>query len=216
MKKFLSVVFLLPLLLLPSACARPYDYTKHLSEVRSDVFRAETEAFVLTLSCLTREHPYASDTVVCPLTRLMEAVIVSKDKSVTEYTLRIDGTDWGGETSYRTVEDDCYYSESTDVFPENSVSIHVEWAGGAVDVAATSVKNEHTMSAEEALEIAVGQEEELIARNTANGEFCGEFRVRLLRRDANYYYVGIVTKEGVLSLLLGAESGEVLARRENG
>ena len=51
---------------------------------------------------------------------------------------------------------------------------------------------------------------------TQNGKFNGEFRVRLLKRDKTYYYVGIVGKDGgELSLLLDAESGALLARREN-
>lgn len=44
----------------------------------------------------------------------------------------------------------------------------------------------------------------------------GEFHVRLLRRDANYYYVGIVDGKGhTISLLLDSETGETLARRES-
>jgi len=40
--------------------------------------------------------------------------------------------------------------------------------------------------------------------------------VRLLRRNTNYYYVGIVDTDGkTISLLLNSETGEVLARREN-
>lgn len=38
--------------------------------------------------------------------------------------------------------------------------------------------------------------------------------MRLLRRDKNYYYVGITDCTGkTISLLLNAETGEVLARR---
>ena len=51
---------------------------------------------------------------------------------------------------------------------------------------------------------------------TKNNEFYGEFYIRLLRRDKNFYYVGIIGKsETTVSLLIDAESGEVLARRES-
>ena len=57
-------------------------------------------------------------------------------------------------------------------------------------------------------------EKETIANMTQNGAFGGEFYVRLLRRDKNYYYVGIIDTSGkTVSLLLDGESGEVLARR---
>ena len=72
------------------------------------------------------------------------------------------------------------------------------------------------MSAEEALEIAISHEEATVSSLTKDGVFQGELRVRLLRRDVNYYYVGIVAPNGkTVSLLIGAESGEVLARRES-
>ena len=215
MKKHAFAVILLPLFLLLAACGGSYDYTKHLSEVKRDVFFAETEAFTLTLSCIEREHPYASDGICCPLTRLMEAVLVPKEKEEAAYSVFLEGDAWGGEMSRRSVEDDWFYAESVHSFPEKQVSIRLERDGEIVEISATSVKNEHTMSAEEALEIAVGHEKEAIGRLTEGGVFQGEFRVRLLRRNVNYYYVGIVSKSGAtISLLLGAESGEVLARRE--
>ncbi len=216
MKKTAFVLILLPLLMLFGACGRTYDYTAHLSEVRRDIFRAETEAFTLTLSCIEREHPYASDGVTCPISRSMEVVLVPADRGDASYRVFLAGdAAWGGEMSKRNIEDDWYYSESIEVFPETSVSLSVERNGETTEISATSVKNEDTMSAEEALKIAVEHEKEAIKRMTADGAFQGEFRVRLLRREVNYYYVGIVSKDGkTISLLLGAESGEVLARRE--
>lgn len=215
MKKIL-IAFLLPLTLLAAAsCGGGYDYSAHLSEVKRDIFRAETEGFVLTLSCVEREHSYASDGIRCPLSRLMEAVLVPKDGAEADYAVFIEGLSWGGEMSKRTVESDWFFSESTESFPEKSVSLRLEKDGESSTVLATSVKNEGTMSAEEALKIAVAHEKDAVKRLTEGGVFQGEFRVRLLRRDVNYYYVGIVSKKGeTISLLLGAESGEVLARRE--
>lgn len=215
MKKFILALLPIPFLLLPAACAKNYDYSKHLSEVRSDVFCAETDAFTLTLSCVSREHPYAADTVTCPMTKFLEVVLVPAHSTDTEYTVSLPGKDWGGEMSYRSMQDDRYYSESVEEFPVAEVTVCIEYEGQTQEIVATSVKNDHTMSVDDALEIAVEHEKELIARHTADGAFRGEFRVRLLRRDANYYYVGIVTGEGTVSLLLGGESGEVLARRES-
>lgn len=216
MKKFRFTVILLPLLLLACAsCGGSYDYTKHLSEIKRDIFRAETEAFTLTVCCVEREHPYASDGVTCPLTKIVEAELVAKDASGTDYSLTIPELSLGGAMSRRTVENDWFFSQSVEKFPEKSVSVTLEKDGETFELLATSVKTEATMSAEEALKIAVAHESEAIKRLTEGGVFQGEFRVRLLRRNVNYYYVGIVSKSGAtISLLLGAESGEVLARRE--
>ena len=211
---FLPLLFSLLVLLPLAGCAKTYDYTAHLSEIRRDIFLAETEEFTLTLSCAEREHPYASDGIACPRSMLMDAVLIPKDKSVENFTILLDG--WGGEMSFRSVEDDWFFSAGCQSFPEKSVSITLEWEGEKREVLATTIKNEATMSAEEALEIAISHEEATVSSLTKDGVFQGELRVRLLRRDVNYYYVGIVAPNGkTVSLLIGAESGEVLARRES-
>ena len=218
MKKFAYALLLVPFLLFLAACGGGYDYTKHLSEVKSDIFRAETDDFSVTVTCISREHPYASDGITCPLSDLVEIVVIPTDKADADYSVFLLGDcEIGGEMSFRSVEDDWFYSESITEFPKGSVSIRLERGEQKWEFLATSVKNEATMSATEALKVAVEHEKEAVDRLTENGAFQGEFRVRLLRRDVNYYYVGIVSKDGnTISLLLAAESGEILARRENG
>ncbi len=217
MKKY-QYWFFVPILavLFLSGCAKKYDYSAHLSEVKSDIFCASTEQFTVTLSCISREHPYASDGIACPRSDIGEVTLLSKSGEKSDYAVYVGEENWGGEMSFRSVSGDWFYSASMDSFPERSVTIRVEWTGGSCEVEATSIKNEHTMSAADALERAISHESEYIRRCMRDGAFQGEFRVRLLRRDVNYYYVGIVTKDGkTLSLLLGAESGDVLARRES-
>lgn len=209
--RLLLIPLLLPLL---AACGGKYDYSRHISETRSDLFLASSEEFSLTLACITRERPYASDGVACPSVSYAEIVLTSETAGG-EYSVFV-GEDWGGEMSYRSLTGDWYFSRDLAEFPRNTVSIRVERDGKTWELAATSVKNEDTMSVSEALEIALEHEKEQIKRLTNGGVFHGEFRVRLLRRDVNYYYVGIIGQDGrTISLLLGAESGKVLARRES-
>ncbi len=205
----------LPLFLLLAGCGGKYDYAKHLSEIKSDIFIAETEEFSVTLSLSEREYPYADDGIVCPRSKLAEISIVAEENA--DYSVFVTGeTEWGGETSYRNVRGDHYYSQGLETFPEGSVTMRIEWGEEKREIVATSVKTEKTISAEEALQFAVAHEKDAIARMTTDGVFGGEFRVRILRRDATYYYVGIVDKTGkTISLLLGSETGEVLARRES-
>lgn len=121
---------------------------------------------------------------------------------------------WGGEMSFRTARGDYFFSQSLPTVPEQSITLRIVQDGKSCEIAATSVKTEETLSPEAALSHAVAAEEEAIARMTKDGAFCGEFRVRLLRRDATYYYVGIVgTDKKKISLLLDSETGEVLAKR---
>ena len=197
-----------------TACGK-YNYTKHLSESKSDIFCAETEEFSITLSCVTREYPYLDDGITGARTKLCEIVLTSDEPMERDYTVAVlDDKEWGGEMSFRNLRGDWYYSQGVESFPEGSVALRVCWADEVRELTVTSVRSEKTLSPDDALSIAVETEKDTIDRLTQNGEFQGEFYVRLLRRDRNYYYVGIIDRGGkTLSLLLDAETGEVLARR---
>lgn len=217
MKK--TALFLLIPLLASAALTgcKGEDYAAHLSDVRSDIFSAETEDFSLTLSCITREAPYAADGVACATQELIEIVLKPKESAdgTKSYSVALHGEPAvSGELSYRTVKGDYFLSESVSSFPEGSVSLRLTEDGEATELTAASVKTQNTLTPEEALHFAVEAEQELISRMTAGGEFHGEFQVRLLRRSRCYYFVGIVGKEENCALLLDAETGEVLAKRK--
>lgn len=214
-KPFSCLIFLLALLPALAACGK-YDYSVHLSEVRSDLFVCEDDEFTVTLSCVTREYPYLSDGATGALTNIVEIVLESSELVERDYCVYVLGErEWGGDMSFRNVRGDWFYSQSVSAFPEGSVSLRVSWGDETREVVATSVKNEATITPEAALEFAVAAETDYIKNLTQDGVFRGEFYVRLLRRDKNYYYVGIVDTNGrALSLLLDSETGEVLARRE--
>lgn len=211
-----SLVLLLALLPALTACGH-YDYSVHISEIRSDIFCAETEEFTVTVTCISREYPYVSDGIACPMSNVVEISLIPVSRELTEYSVYLLGeTVWGGETTFRTFYGDHYYSQGVTEFPSVSVTIKVEWEEESREITATSVKNEATLTAKEALSCAIESEKETIEHMTTSNGFNGEFYVRLLRRDANYYYVGIVDRDGkTISLLLDSESGEVLARRES-
>ena len=211
---FLLLIGLLPAL---AACGGGKDYTPFISEARYDIFRAETEEFTVTLSCISREYPYASDGIACPKTDVVEISLIPSAAAMADYSVFVVGEkEWGGEASFRNAYGDWFYSEGVSAFPKDSVTLRIEWEDEVRELTATSVKNENTISVNEALKFAVTAEKERIDRMSSNGEFCGEFYVRLVRRDTNYYYVGIVSADGgITSLLLDGETGEVLARRES-
>ena len=215
-KTFTGILFLLATLPALAACGR-YDYSAHISETRSDVFCAETQEFSLTLSCLSREYPYASDGVAANKSDLVEISLTSYLEGVSAFRVTVLTEEpYGGEMSFRNARGDYFYSQSVKKFPENTLSVRVEWGEEKREIAATSVKTPSTLSVKEALDCAIKAERKTVDAMTQNGKFNGEFRVRLLKRDKTYYYVGIVGKDGgELSLLLDAESGALLARRGN-
>ena len=197
-----------------TACG-DYDYSAHLSDVRSDLFCAETDEFSLALSCVSREYPYVSDGVASEKSDLVEIVLTAKVGE--DYEIYVLGdTVWGGDMSFRNVTGDYFYSRGVNEFPHDSVSLRVEWNGGeeARELTATSIKNDKTLSVKQTLDAAIAAEQDTVNAIMKNGVFCGELYVRLLRRDKTYYYVGIVDTAGrTVSLLLDSETGGVLARR---
>lgn len=209
----LATAALLPAL---TACA-PYDYSDRLSEVRSDLFIAQTEEFTLTLACIEREYPYADDGVPCPMTKTVQATLspVTAPAGDVEIYIGEGEARWGGEASFRTTYGDYTLSEGVDAFPAGTVTVSVVYGETTHSLAATSVKNEDTLTPSEALAAGVEAERETLERMEENGVFCGELCVRLLRRDKNYYYFAVTNGQERVSLLLDGETGAVLARRED-
>ncbi len=205
------------LLLAPvlAACGK-YDYSAHISDEKQDIFCAETEEFTLTVSCVSREHPYLCDGIAAPKSDLLEAVLTEKTPTGAEYELYfLEDVPKGGDMSFRSVTGDYFYSRTAERFPSETLSVRVVKNGVSAELLLTSVKTKNTMDPKTALSKAVEAERETIRKMTRDGKFRGEFHVRLLRRDKTYYYVGIVDEQGkIAALLLDAETGQVLARRE--
>lgn len=216
MKKFIPCFLLSVAAIVSLSGCGKYDYSVHISDERSDLFTAETEEYSLTVSCMTRENPYLLDGVTCTKSKLVEVVLAEHTLSGAEYEVYfLEDVPRGGDMSFRSVSGDYAYSRSVEEFPSGTVSLRVVKDGAATEIAATSVKTEQTLSPAQALEKAISAESERVESMTRGGAFYGEFHVRLLRRDKNYYYVGIIDEQGgILALLLDSETGEVLARRD--
>lgn len=207
---------LLPILLLPlfTACGK-LDYNAYISDERSDIFCAETDEYSIIVSCIEREYPFMTDGIVGTRSKTVEATLTEKEPSGCEYEIYfLEDMPRGGEMSFRSVSGDFYYSRGVEEFPSGAISLRILRDGEPTEIAATSIKNSNTLSTSEALSFAIQAEKPEIEKLT-NGGFEGEFHIRLLRRDKNYYYIGIVDREGrTICLLLDAETGAVLARRE--
>ncbi len=213
---FLTLALLLPLLFLPVGCKKTENYFAFVSDIRSDIFCAETDAFTVTVSCLEREHPFAVDGIVSPKSKTVEVILTEKAATGAEYEVYfLEDMPRGGDMTFQNVTGDYYFSRGVEEFPSGSLSLRIVSGDKIEELFLTSVKTQKTLTPEEALSFAVAAEKDTINSLTQD-RFGGEFHVRLLRRDKNYYYVGIAHPEsGTLSLLLDSETGEVLARRQS-
>lgn len=192
------------------------DFKAQLSDIRSDLFLAETEEFSVSLACISRETPFLADGVAAQMSNLIEITLTENSARSERYSVYLLGNEnLGGEMSFRSVRNDYFYSHGVDEFPTGTISLRVQWGNESRDISATSVKNENTITVQNALDRAIEAERETIDRHSVKGVFAGEFHVRLIRRDRNYYYVGIVTNDETIALLLDGSTGDVLARRVN-
>ena len=215
-KRFLPLLGAAALLPALAACA-PYDYSDRVSQVRSDLFLAQTEAFSLTLACLEQEYPYADDGIPCPMTRSVQIVLepIEAPKGGVEIYVGEGEAQWGGEASYSTTFGHYTLSAGVEEFPAESVALTVVYGDTTHTLAATSVRTDETLSPAEALARGVEAERETLESMQREDAFCGELCVRLIHRDKNYYYFAVTDGTRRVALLLDAETGEVLARRED-
>ena len=75
MRRSIASIIILAALLPVLAACKQENYTEHLSEVRQDIFCAQTDDFVLLLNCTSREYPYADDGIACTMTQIIEVTL---------------------------------------------------------------------------------------------------------------------------------------------
>ncbi|MBQ8885215.1 MAG: hypothetical protein IJY62_02440 [Clostridia bacterium] len=199
-----------------SACSKETDYFSFVSENRSNIFLCKTEDFSLKIHAVERENPYSPDGVPRESSPRTEVFLIAAETTdAPVLTLIVNGKEFGGDMSFDNAKAEYYYSCTLDVSHLASIPVRLEYKGTMVETNAVSVKTQTSLSSREILFSAINAEREKINTLTDKNGFAGEFYIRLISEDGLYYYVGIIDRNGkVLSMLLSAESGKVLAKRE--
>lgn len=213
MKRRFCTIFIVVILFPLLAACKQESYAQYVSEIKSDVFCAQTEQFSLTISCSSREYPYADDGVPCPMSNVIEATLTPVNRVSGDVAVYAADQSWGGEASFSSVHGDYRFSQGVTSFPAQTIDVTVTWGNETYTIAATSVRTKDTLSPDDALDVLVKNEHETLSRMYKEGVFCAEIRIRLMRRDKNYYYTCVTNQETQISLLIDAQTGEILARR---
>ena len=74
-----AVVYLFIFLISFSACKKSIDYFDYVSELRSIIFIAKTEAFTLRIYAVRKESPYSTDGVPRETFTRMEAHLIAPE-----------------------------------------------------------------------------------------------------------------------------------------
>ncbi len=208
------LLFCLPFLL--SACKQKLNYFDYVSELRSNVFIAQTEEFSLRIYAVNKEAPYVPDGIPQAVSPRVEVYLVAPEgNKTTNITFQIDEKSYGGEMSYDNVKCEYYYSQTLDVSARNAIDCLVKYGDKEVQLRAASVVTKNTLPPETVLDQLLQARPEPFTALTDEYGFAGEIYLRLIYEDAAYYYVGVIDRTGKINaFLINAETGKILAHRE--
>ncbi len=215
--KTLLCLALFALFLLPfSACKNKVDYFDYVSELRSNIFLAQTEEFRLRIYSVTKENPYLPDGIKKELSVRTEIYFLprSGDKNC-DISFVANGKTLGGEMSYDNVKQEYYFSCGLDSSSLSNIPCEIVYGEEKIELNALSVRSSSVMSPTLILKNLLSQENDLFSSLTDKYGFAGEIYVRLLYEDSPYYYVGVIDRTGKThAFLLNATNGKVLAKKQ--
>lgn len=202
-----------------SACSKQKstDYFSYVSECRSNILLAQTDDFSLRIYATTKEYPYAADGVPHDTTTRTELYLIapSGDKDC-RFSFTVGDETYTGDMAFDNVKAEYYYSCTLDVSQTQEIPCTFTYGETELALTAVSVLSENTYTPQKALQTLMDTEAELFTEWTDEYGFVGEIYLRLIYEDAPYYYIGLIDRnEKMIAFLMNAETGKVLAKREN-
>lgn len=213
--KIFSVI-LLPLLFFCS-CKKDVDYFDYVSELRNNVFFAQTDNFSLRIYAVEKENPYVMDGIPKETSSRVEMHLTAPegDKECA-LSFTVNEREFGGEMSYDNVKAEYYYSCTMDVSALKEIPCKIVYGKEEISLLAKSVLDGQTMTPKAALTVLSTEEKELFASLTDKYGFTGEIYLRVIYEDYVYYYIGVIDRaNNVTAFLLNAKTGKILAKRQS-
>ncbi len=219
-RKFLTIFLCLFSLLFCGclfSCSKKINLLDYVSELRNNIFIAETDEFSLRIYAVVKESPYLADGIVQERSARVEAHLVAPEGGETcNLTFSYNGKSYGGEMSFDNVKTEYYFSRTLDVSTASELPCVIEYGDTTIEVTAVTVKTVETLTPENILKDLEHEEAELFSSLSDKYGFAGEIYLRLIYEDSPFYYVGIIDRNGKISaFLLNANTGKILAKRKS-
>lgn len=213
---FLFFLSVLCVCCLFSACKRKVDPFSYVSELRDNIFIAETETFSLRIYSVVKETPYRADGIKQETTRRTEAYLLAPEGNQSyAITVTIDGKAYGGEMSFDNVKTEYYWSCTLDVSALSCLDCVIEYDAERIELKANSVLSGKELAPKAILNILREENTEIFSSLTDKYGFAGEIYIRLIYEENTYFYVGIIDRNGkIYAFLVNATTGKTLAKRE--
>lgn len=216
MKKFIvAAIFAVAATVLPlTACNTEFDYTKYISEKRSEIYIYADDSAEITVNCVSREQPYNADGICgdrCDLVEIYVKLYPTPD------SVEISVADYSGEMNYEAVNTRFTASYSAPAFKSEGIDVTITADGKEKTYRVLNVLDSGVLSCEQALKCAVEHDRELFKSLTRKKDFAGEIYVRLLYDEGCYYYVGVCDRDkNITAYLLDGGIGKVIATKKIG
>ncbi len=197
------------------SCKKEINYFSYVSELRNNIFLAETEEFSLRIYSIQKESPYKADGIPQETSPRLEVRLIAPS-GAERYTIYVDveGKTYGGELSFDNVKTEYFFSCTLDISAYTSLPCRIEYADKTVNLQAQSVLSGKEYTPTQLLQQLQEENIELFSSMTDKYGFCGEIYIRLIYEDNPYYYIGIIDRDGKVSaFLLNALTGKTLAQK---
>ena len=199
------------------SCKKSVDYFSYVSELRDNIFLAESKEFSLRVYSVQKESPYLADGIVQEINTRTELYLLAPTNRE-PYTIyfSINGEEYGGEMSYDNVKSEYYLFLPLDVSKEKHFTCRLEYQTETLFLEANSVLSNEEIPPKNLLQRLQTENSDLFSSMTDKYGFRGEIYFRLIYEESPYYYVGIINRNGeITAFLVNAKTGKTLARRNS-
>ena len=216
MKKILSFAAIVAAIVAFSSCKSKVDLTPYVSQIRSDIFRGESENYAVTSYLETKERPLVADgkasgMLPAIVVRLTVKGEIDETLSGAKVTFTVD-KEYSALFTFRPESDVYVASCYTDALPQKALTVTVSAGGTEENVELFSIA-EGIASPLKALNAASAANDEFF-RTEEFSSMKFEINIRLLEDDGRFfYYVGFVTKDETYATLVSADGEKVLTKR---
>lgn len=194
------------------ACAPKTDYTKYISEKRSEIYLYSDDETDIKINCVSREQPYCTDGICGNMCELRE-IFITLATTPESVEISVDG--FTGEMNYEAVEKRFSLTYTAPPFNADGVEIGLEYNGIQKNYRALNVKDSGVITCEQAVKCAAEYDGELFESLKTKRDFAGEIYVRLLFDDGCYYYVGVCDRDkNITAYLLDGGTGKIITSKK--
>ena len=212
---FLLCVLIFSFSLCFTACKKKIDYFSYVSELRENIFIAETDEYSLRAYSIVKETPYHADGIAMETSRRIEVYFIAPqgDKNC-KLTLTLDGEEYGGEMSFDNVKTQYFWTCTLDVSKCSSLNVSIQYGESTLHFTAKSVLSGKELAPALILQNIVKENPDIFYALCDKYGFAGEIYLRLIYEENPYYYVGIIDRTGkIYAFLVNAVTGKTLAKR---